>query len=1165
MTAFSNNPIVTPQNSVDLTLPELLAHLRTLDVRISLDAGKLAVSAPKDALTDDLKTALRTRKAELLQFLSKVQAIEPATAKTVTGDSTHATSLSFAQQRLWFLDRIAPGNPIYNEPCEFRLSGPLDVDALEKSLQTVVERHDILRTVYRETDGSPTSFVQNIDVWNLNVVYPQPGSIEDREAEVLRLSREEAQRPFDLSNGPMFRATLYIITETEAVLCTVAHHISTDGWSFGVLMDELSTLYSAFSTKQPSPLPPLPLQYADYAAWHRDWLAGGILAEQLPYWQKQLAAPLPVLDLPTDRPRPAVQTHYGHELKLVLTPEMTTQLEQFSAHEKVSLFMTLLAGYQVVLARHTGQYDVVVGTAVANRNRAEFEKLIGFFVSNLALRTNLSGDPTVREALRRVRAVALDGFAHSEVPFDRVVEVLHPERNLGRSPIFQTMFVLQHWPQTDVAANNLHIRRIESDTGIARYDISVDALKKDGSLTFYFSFNSDLFDIDTVGKITQHYRMILSEMIRHPDRSINALNMLTPAETEELTVTWNNTSIPFPDSIGVHDLIDKQASETPDAIAVRCGTTTLTYRQLVQRANQLAHKLRALGAGPDKLVGVSVDRSEAMLVAALGIWKAGGGYVPLDPAYPAERLSFMAEDAGLTAHVTEERHISTVPGIQCPVVCIDSDIESISREPVTAPQFETSSNQIAYVIYTSGSTGKPKGVLVEHRSVVNFLTAMQRSPGLTANDTLFSVTTLSFDIAGLELYLPLIAGGTIVLATREMTVDGMVLAKAIIDAKTTIMQATPATWRLLFEAGWNHGKNLKILCGGEALSRNLADKILATGAELWNMYGPTETTIWSTTHQVSNGEDPVPIGRPIANTTLFILDEKRQLVPANVPGELYIGGDGLARGYHNRPDLTAERFIPDPFSNRPGARLYRTGDQVRYRSDGTLEYLNRLDNQVKVRGFRIELGEIESVLETHDDVHHAVVLAREDSPGDQRLVAYLIQEPNATIKSNALRIWMSERVPPYLVPSTFVFLESFPLTPNGKVDRRALPAPQITSAAESFIAPMSGIESDVAALWKEVLRVDRVGTNDNFFDLGGHSLLVVQLQSKIRERFKCDLPLMELFRRPTVGAITQYLHEIAEGMSTSPMLTPKSAAPTTSLTDRARERAQRQNRAARRD
>ena len=1111
----------------NLTLQEFLAHLRGQGVALGLEGDQLACSAPGGALTPPLRAELQRRKPELLAFLrsseaTRANAGSPQIRRTQRGPDH---SLSHVQEGLWFIDQLEPGSGMYNVPCALRLTGHLDRSALKRTLEEILRRHESLRTSFRNIGGEPRAVISSAKDWTLDVVSLIGSASSEQETDLLRAKSERAARPFDLSQGPLARATLFQLSATEHVLLFVMHHIVSDGWSIGVYLKELGKLYEAFVEGRPSPLRELPIQYRDYAHWHRRWLEGGVLDAQLPYWKQSLAAPLPVLDLPLDRPRPAVPTDRGKRLVLTIPVSLTDGLKQLSQGEGASLFMTLLTAFKILLVRYTGQEDIVVGTPSANRGQPEFADLIGYFVNNIVLRSDLSGNPTVRECLRRVRQVTLNGFSHQDVPFDRLVEALRPDRSVNRTLLFQSLFAYQSYPVEKMELPGLAVRPEEIDAGTSRFDLTVEAVEFGGTIRFYFEFNTDLLNVESIQRLQRHYEALLDAMVAKPDSRIYELPMLSPTETAQLLVEWNQTAAPFLQTQSVYELIGAQAAHTPDAEALRWHEIRLSYRELVGRSNQLAQRLRALGIGPDSRVGLCVERTHELVVAALGIWAAGGAYVPLDPSYPKERLAFMAKDAGLAALVTESGLLEVIANPGCQVVCVDRDRDVIAREQSTAPDPLGGPHNLAYVIYTSGSTGNPKGVLIEHASVVNFLDSMRREPGFSSADCLLAVTTLSFDIAGLELFLPLITGGRLVLADRALAADGNLLARSLVENDVTVMQATPVTWRALLDTGWGDGRGLTILCGGEAMPRRLADELLGTGARVWNMYGPTETTIWSAIHRVGAQGDPVPIGRPIANTKTYILDSHLAPVPINVSGELYIGGAGVARGYHNRPELTAARFLPDPFTRATGARLYRTGDQARFRADGSIEYLGRLDGQIKLRGFRIELGEIESVLATHVGIEQVVAAVREDSPGDQRLVAYLTGV-GTTVNGPALRAWLEERLPQFMIPSAFVGLTALPLTPNGKVDRKALPPPAGRPAGGNapFVSPQAGFEAAVAEVWCKVLKVDRVGANENFFDLGGHSLLVVRVQAALRERFRCELSLMELFRRPTVSAIAQYLH-----------------------------------------
>jgi amino acid adenylation domain-containing protein len=1102
----------------------LLTRLRALDIELWVENERLRCNAPVGVLTSEIKAELTRHKAEIIQLLQDYTSQDLSMDPIRRVDRNGGLPVSYQQQRLWFLDQFAPESALYNIAGAVRLQGALNRDALERSFREILRRHEILRTNFLNVEGAPKLIVRPADNWKVRIVSFESLPEEEKEPEVQNLLRREGQKPFDLTADPLLRAILIALNSREHVLAIITHHIASDGWSLGVFVRELTFLYPAFCENKPSPLPELPIQYVDYAAWHRSWMDRSVLKSQLPFWEQLLKGPLPVLEIPADKPRKSNQTSNGKRIRKQLGKEALGRIKQFSRAENATLFMTLLAGFKALLYRYGAGEDIIVGTATANSNVPELNDLIGFFINNLALRTNVSGQLTARQLVARVREGVLDAFQHQDVPFVQLVEALNPARDLTHAPIFQAMLILQNFPFSTLQLGDLKLLGMDVDTGIARFDLSMEAREVEGALELHVEYNTDIFEEPSITRLQRHYITLLEAMVKEPGRRIAELPMLSDEESQIILGAWNETRMEYPSDRCIHELIEEQTENSPQAEAVRFEDNSLTYAELMNRSNQLARKLRELRIGPDKLVGIYMHRSLDMAVALQAVLKAGGAYVPLDPSYPMERIAFMMQDAGLSLLLTQAALIPKLPSDLPPVLCIDRDWDAIASQPSGKLERVAGPRNLAYVIYTSGSTGKPKGVQIEHRAVVNFLKSMQREPGIAAGDCLVSVTTLSFDIAGLENYLPLIVGARIVIASRETAMDGIQLGALLQRSGATAMQATPATWRLLIDSGWREGNGLKAICGGEALPTGLADELLETGVELWNLYGPTETTIWSTIHRVRGGEDPVPIGRPIANTTVYILDPNSQPVPINVPGELHIGGDGVARGYLNRPDLTSERFVPDPFGTSPGGRLYKTGDLARYRADGTIEYLGRMDHQVKVRGYRIELGEIESVLAEHESVKQAVVVAREDTPGDQRIVGYVILKSDADADPGALRAHVSAKLPEYMVPSSFLFMESYPLTPNGKVDRRALPAPE-RSADKSihYIAPRTETEEALASIWREVLKTEQVGLNDNFFDLGGHSLLVVQLQSRIRKRFNRQVTLVELFQKPTVGAMVELL------------------------------------------
>ncbi len=1041
--------------------------------------------------------------------------------------SAVAAPLSFAQQRLWFIEQLEPGTNAYNVSKAIRLAGPLQADWLRDGLGEIVRRHEALRTTFAAPQGHPVQVIASTLDVPLPITDLSALSEREREAEAQRVTREHARRPFDIARGPLLRASLLRLGAEDHLLLLSMHHLICDGWSMGVLFRELGLLYQAFSQGDTAPLPELPIQYADYAVWQRRWLEGEMLERELAYWRTKLEGAPASLALPTDYPRPAVQRYRGAKESVVLPTSLGLRLHALAQREGVTLFMTLLAAFQALLARYAGQDDIVVGSPIAGRGRSETEGLVGLFMNTLALRTDLSGDPTFRELLGRVREVALGAYSHQDLPFEKLVEEVRPERSLTHSPLFQVMFVLHNTPRSGFSLPGFTVQPLALESGVAKYDLTLVARVAESGLRLKLEYNTDLFGAATITRMHGHFRTLLEACVSDPDRRLSDLPLLTDAERHRQLVEWNATEADYDRQATVQALFEEQVALTPNAVAVVGGGEELTYGELDRRANQLARYLRASGVGPEVRVGICLERSPRLLVGLLGILKAGGVYLPLDPGYPAARLSFMLADAKVPLLVTQARVRDQLPPSDATVVCLDIDADRIARESSERVDGGVTGDHLAYVIYTSGSTGRPKGVQVPHRAVVNFLTSMQKVPGLARQDTLLAVTTLAFDIAGLELLLPLTVGARVVIATSDVAKDGRRLADALSQSGATVMQATPAGWHLLVESGWTGTPGLRALCGGEALPSTLADELLARGASLWNMYGPTETTIWSAAGPVRSGA-PIEIGRPIANTQFYLLDPRLQPVPIGVPGEFFIAGSGLARGYLNQPGLTAERFLPDPFSGVPGARMYRTGDLMRYRPDGSLEFLGRTDHQVKLRGFRIELGEIEAVLAQHPAVRHAVVLAREDTPGDKRLIAWVVPAPGDPPTIGELRGHLQRHLPEHMLPSAIVLLDAIPLTPGGKLDRAALPAPDRSrpDLAASYVAPRTSVEQMLADLWAALLGVEQVGVRDNFFELGGHSLLATLMMARVQAAAGVELPLRALFEDPTVEGIARRIEAI---------------------------------------
>ena len=1035
--------------------------------------------------------------------------------------------LSYPQQRLWFLDRLQTETSPYNELKVHRLIGPLDVAVLQRSLSEIVRRHESLRTTFVEQSAGPLQVVTQCRDLPVHIVDLSHLPVEQQGSEIKRRAVSFAALSFNLARDLMLRTMLLRFSPEHHVLLRVAHHIATDGWSSDVFWKELSTLYTAFAQGLPSPLAELPVQYADFAQWQRRTLQGAQLDRLLAYWKEQLSGLPEQLTLATDRPRPAVVSYRGDRVAFSLSARLTAELRTIGRRERATLYMTLLAAWQLLLCRYSGQSDIVVGSPVAGRNRPELEGMIGFFVNTLLLRVDLSGEPTFLELLQRVRKAALGAYAHPDLPFEKLVEELRPERSLSHSPLCQVLFAFQNTPRTSTELLDVIASEVDIAPHTSKFDLTLSIRDSADGLSGWLEYSSDLFDRGTIERMAGHLQILLEGIVADPQRRLSELPLLTAAERQQLLVEFNNTEVDFPRTHRVHHLFEEQVERTPDAVAVVFQEQEVTYRELNERANQLAHFLRKLDVGPETLVGLCLERSVDLVVGILGIWKAGGAYVPLAADYPPPRLKFMLQDSKVDLIVAHERLRSRLREINCRFICLDSDAASFQDASRWNPTVVVGAHYLAYVMYTSGSTGQPKGVQIPHSAVVNLLTAMAARPGLTPNDRLLAVTTPTFDISVLELLLPLTVGARLHVLPSEAGADATRLAAELSKSGATVMQATPATWQMLIHGGWNGSGRLKALCGGEALVDSLIEEMLPRCGELWNMYGPTETTIWSTTSCVGRGRAPGSIGRPIANTTAFVLDCQRQLVPIGVPGELYIAGAGLARGYLNRPELTAEKFVQSPFSDDPASRLYRTGDLCRWRGDGNLEFLGRLDDQVKLRGFRIELGEIESVLNKHPAVAQGIVVMREDRPGDKRLVAYCVPAADAELDFPTLKSHLRTQLPDYMLPAALVSLPKFPLTSSGKIDRRALPAPEESRPEldAAYVAPSNAIEQQLASVWCELLTIDRVGVDDDFFELGGHSLMAVRLFSRIEESFGRKLPLAVLFQQGTIRHLARLLAE----------------------------------------
>lgn len=1065
----------------------------------------------------------RSRQILIERYLDKHVSHKPDARPTIPprpGDAR--VPLSFAQQQVWLHSQMAPDLPIYNEAMTIYRRGPLDLRTFERCMVEILRRHEIWRTVFEMIEGEPVQVVQPApEKFPLEVVDLRRSEDSAREKEARRLAAENARKPFDLKKGPLLRVLIATLNDEEYRVYLTFHQLVFDAVSaYRVFLPELATLYAAFSAGRTSPLPEPKLQFGDFACWERKTLGDATWSEQLPFWGEALSGDLPILAWPNDRARPMQETHRGDVMRVAFDPAILRPLKAFCRQEAVSPYMTLLASYAAVLNRYTGQEDIVIGGVSAGRRLPELEGLLGGFVNPLALRVDLSGQPTFRELTKRVRSVVLDALAHEQVPFYKVVENLELRPDPSRNPIFQIILSQQpQWPSLP----DWNLATEEVSNGASKMDMMIVIDERADAIWTAITYNPDLFEPSTVTAMVAHWQKLLAGGLANPDSTIYELPLLTDAERNRILLEWNSTAIDILKHEYLCDLIDAGARRTPDKVATECDGASLSYQQLNARANQLAHHLQKLGVGPDVLVGVFMERSIEMLVALLGILKAGGAYVPLDPSFPKERLAYMVEDSRMSLLVTHRQGDQKLPARPEVVLRLDSDWEEIAKHSDASPSVPNADpKNLAYVLYTSGSTGKPKGVEIPHSALLNFALSMQREPGFSAADVLLAVSSLSFDIAGLELYLPLATGGTVVIASREDARDPVRLMRLMQESRCNVMQATPATWQALIDAGWRGSRDLRALCGGESLPRTLAGELLVRCAELWNMYGPTETTIWSGIHRVKTAEGPIPCGRPIANTQFFILDQHRNLLPAGVVGELFIGGSGLARGYFRRPELTEERFIESPFASN--TRLYRTGDLARWLPDGTLECLGRIDSQVKIRGFRIELGEIEAVLGRHPTVGNCVVVAHEQNPNEKILVAYLEAKPGPAPNVHELRAHLQRELPDYMLPSAIVVMDRLPLTPNHKIDRKALPPPsaRMERQAQSLL-PRDPLERALAKIWARLLRVKRVGINDNFFELGGHSLAAVRMLAEVCKLTGKVLPLAALFQASTVETLAELI------------------------------------------
>jgi amino acid adenylation domain-containing protein len=1050
--------------------------------------------------------------------------------------------LSFAQQRLWFLDQLEGKSATYNIPAAVRFEGKLDQQALLLSFQALVQRHESLRTTFPTQNGAPVVQISD-KPFQLDILDLRALSLLEQEPEVQRLLKEEAIRPFDLATGPLFRATLFQLGATSHILPINMHHIIADAWSLGVFVRDWRVVYEAALTGQPSPLPPLSIQYLDFAHWQRQWLTGEVLDKQLKYWKQQLACIPALLELPLDSKRPPIQRYQGASLSFSLSPELTAQLKHLSQQTGSTLFMTLWSAFAILLARYSGQSDIVIGSPIANRTHRQIESLIGFFVNTLILRLDLAENPPFKEVMLQARRVALEAYAHQEIPFEQLVEALQPERHLSHSSLFQVMFVLQNAPLPNLELAGLSLTLLELESVIAKFDLTLEFTETASGLSGKLEYNTDLFERGTIERLSGHLQTLLTGIVENPNTPIHELPLLTEAEQQQL-LAWNDTATDYPQDLCLHQLFEAQVETTPEAVAV-VFEDQLTYRELNTKANQLAHYLQTLGVKPEVLVGICVERSIVMIIGLLGILKACGAYVPIDPSYPPARIRYILDDSAAPLLLTQT-HLKAQLSLdelehECVVVCLDE--ANLAEQSIENPAISCQAEDLAYIIYTSGSTGKPKGVMVEHQALVLHCQAMLQQYSLNENDQILQLASFSFDTSLEQLLVAWLSGAGLVLVKTNLIAAQDLLAFLKTHA-ITVADLPPAYWQQMLEIETLTLPTLRILIlGGEALLPGLAQKTREyfPALTVFNAYGPTEGVITPTCYclppLLPDNTTYVAIGQPRANTRIYILDAQHQPQPISIPGELCIAGRGLARGYLNRPKLTAEKFVEVELFGKT-ERIYKTGDLAKWRFDGNLEYLGRIDNQVKIRGFRIELGEIEAVLAQHPFVTENAVIVHEVSKTDKRLVAYIVPSQGQVIENTALRDFLKERLPDYMIPSAFVTLENLPLTPNGKIDRQALSQLSVSYqlSDKTFVAPRTADEELLAGIWTSVLNVERVGVHDNFFELGGHSLLAVSLLAQIEQQFGKQLPLAALFQGATIAELALQLNSTDTTDSWAPLV-----------------------------
>jgi surfactin family lipopeptide synthetase A len=1122
--------------SAEITIPSLLEEARGLGIELYVEGGRLRYRAPQGALSEDLRIRITRHKEELLSFLLNCNgrfASAPMIAPRER-DGDEKITLSFGQERLWFLYQMDAANPFYNLNTAARLIGALDVDALERSINEIVRRHEVLRTRYRVIDGQPFGVVDPSLKLTIEVMDLPSHSEADCESEALKISADYFQQPFDLEQGPLIRASVLKLDERNHMLLLSMHHIVFDGWSIGILFRELTTLYESCSAHKTASLSELSLQYADFAYWQRQWLQGEALKDHLTFWKGYLSGANSVLDLHTDRPRPQVQSFRGARQSFRIPGNVAGAIKSLARQEHATLFATLLSAFQILLYRYTNQEDITIGTPVANRNRVEIENLIGFFVNTVAVRVDLSGNPTFRQLLGRMRETFLEVQTHQEIPLEKVVEEVQPKRELNRAPLFQVMFVLQNAPLPQLKLADLTLVPMEIDNGTAKFDLTLYMRETERELTGSLAYNTDLFESTSIARMIDSFEMLLESVAADPDREISQLNLLAATGRQQLLTEYNQTDEAYPDGSLIHQLFEAETETRPDAVALVYEMQNLTYGELNRKANQLAHYLQSMGIGPEEPVAICMEPSLDTIIGILGIIKAGGAYVPIDPSFPKQRVDFILADVRTRVVLTRQTSLEKFSGCQIQVVNLDADWQTISSYNDENPASHVVPGNLVYVIFTSGSTGTPKGVAVAHRQLLNYIYAVRQRLRLPFPASYATVSSIAADLGNTCVFPSLCFGGILHIISPDRASDPNALAEYFQAREIDCLKIVPSHLSALLTSARSEQviPRRRLILGGETSSWNLIERVraLAPHCSVFNHYGPTETTVGVLTCEVEDqlGSEAatVPIGKPIGNIEVYLLDRHLEPAPVGIPGEVYVGGVGLARGYLNRPELAAEKFIPSPFSDEPGARLYRTGDLGRYRPSANIEFLGRADDQVKIHGFRIELGDIKVVLDQYPSIRESLVTTYE-ALGANAVAAYVVFNGDETVAIADLRDHMRRRLPEYMIPSAFVTLDVLPRLPNGKIDRKALPAPDKTAleAKAIYEPPASPVEKEMAEIWSRLLGVEQIGTRDNFFDLGGHSLLATRLVGRAYDVFQVSIPLRTIFEKPTIVELALVVEE----------------------------------------